>query len=132
MTWKRLGLIALSFVAGFASIAQAWQNPQTLLFDWASICTGLTFAGLANARLSDSSLTVQIVTTVCAGLFGYGMAEIGFGYRYALHFDFRAVYPAILATGLIHANNINVTQPLAATVARVTGEAPPPQSPPKP
>lgn len=107
MSWQRRGLIALAFLAGFASIAQFWKDPTHLMFDWLSITTGITGALAVNEKLTDASWTATVLSTLAAGLVGYGVAEIGIGWQYELHFDFRALYPAIGATGLIHINNQN-------------------------
>jgi hypothetical protein len=116
MSWKRLGLIGLMFLTGFASIAQAWQDPTHLMFDWLAIATGLSFAGLANPKLDNASNVVQLVTSVCAGIAAYALAEVGLGWRFQLHLDFRAIYPALIAIPLIHANNPSVVQPIAQAV----------------
>jgi hypothetical protein len=124
VSWKRLGIILIVFIGGYGSVAAVGQDPSALTFDWDAIRAGLIAAGLAQPALSTASPITQIVSTICAFIFGYGTIESSIGFRYAIGFDWRAVIFGLSAAGLIHTNNQNVVQPIAQAIAKPAPEKP--------
>lgn len=116
MSYKRLVTLLVLFIGGYAGIASAAHDPTQLVFDWNALSAGLIAAGLAQPALSDASVLVQLVTTFCAFLVGYGAVESAVGYRYGIDFDWRAVMAGLAASGLVHSQNTNVTAPIVEAV----------------
>lgn len=122
MSYRRLITIVMLFIGGYAGIAAAGGDTTSLIFDWNALGAGLIAAGLAQPRLTDASVTVQIVTTFCAFLVGYGTIESSIGSRWAIGFDWRAVVAGLAASGLVHSNNQNVIQsPIVQPIVQAVG-----------
>jgi len=111
---KMIGL----FVAGWAGIAAASQNPSAFQWDWLCLNAAILSAGLSQTLVAgDVSGVIQILATIGSFFLGWGSAEASIGYRYVLlHFDFRALLAGLAGVGLVNSGNLTVTNPIRSAI----------------